>query len=359
MDPHSVIEVDISHEIESQVAVGALLPRQKRRERDIEEGRTEDFIVDDLELEFADGPPLFLEPEVDGDEARHPPDLAQGARRPVLAEGADQCLGLGKLERALQAGDDRDDARLGHGVIDGAEVVEGMAESQNPVPVHVGHGPDRRSVGVAADKLDADRVAFVEGEIRAQNHVPGLGGYPAQDRDETHSLQEGPGPFDGAAGKSAEDQGQAEPPGHPAARLEGDLGRDQVLVPLEQVFQAQPVRQGQTERRNGPRRRPIDDRQHLIDGRNPRDGLLGVRKAVGDRADDLAVDEDGTAAHALDDPGLVHGLAPEPGQDQAPLRLDVGEDAQDLDVRFLDRVAGEDAPGFAGHAGLDIVQGHR
>lgn len=359
VDPHAVVKVDIALEIEGQVTVGALLPAQERGQRDIEEGGAKNLVVDDLELELADGTAFRLEPEVDGDEARHLSDLAHGARRPVLAESADQSFGFGELERALQAGDDGDDPGFGHGEIDGPQVIEGMTEGENFIPVHVGHGPDRRDVGVAADDLDANRIPLAKGEIGSQDHVLSLAGNPAQDGNESHPLEQRLGFFDGTGCHAPEDQRQAEPPGRPASRLQEAFVRKEIPVPVHEIIEAQPIRQGQADRRGGPRRRPFADGQHLLDGRDSGDGFFGVGKAVGDRADDLAVQEDGTAAHALDDSGLVDGFPPQPGQDQVPPGLDVGENAQDLDVGILRGVAGEDAPGLPGHARLDIAEGHR
>ena len=88
----------------------------------------------------------------------------------------------------------------------------------------------------------------------------------------------------------------------------------------------------------------------------PRDRLLREREAVGDRAHELAVDEDGAAAHAGDHAGLRERPALEAGQDHALLGPDVLEHADDLDPELLDRVPSNTVRPTPDHAGPDLVR---
>ncbi len=55
--------------------------------------------------------------------------------------------------------------------------------------------------------------------------------------------------------------------------------------------------------------------------------------------------------------GRLEPPAGEAGQDDVPLGLDVGQDADDGDVELFDPGAGEDRPALARHARLDLGQG--
>ena len=78
--------------------------------------------------------------------------------------------------------------------------------------------------------------------------------------------------------------------------------------------------------------------QHVFDGADAGDGILGEGEGHGDGADEFAVDVDRAAAHALHDAGMFERSAGEAGEDEGFLGADVVEHAEDFDLEFLDFV---------------------
>ena len=76
---------------------------------------------------------------------------------------------------------------------------------------------------------------------------------------------------------------------------------------------------------------------HVLDGADAGDGVLGEGEGHGDGADEVAVDVDGAAAHSLHDAGVFEGSAGEAGEDQGFLRAEIIEDAENLDLNSSTR----------------------
>ena len=95
---------------------------------------------------------------------------------------------------------------------------------------------------------------------------------------------------------------------------------------------------------------------HVFDGANAGDGLLGEGKRQGDGAGKFAVDVDGAAAHPLHHAGLPQRTAGEPRQDDGLVRTDIIEHAEDLHLEFLDAIPGKHGASGAVHAGADVLQ---
>ena len=76
-----------------------------------------------------------------------------------------------------------------------------------------------------------------------------------------------------------------------------------------------------------------------------------------ERAGQLAVDVDGTAAHARNDAGVLHLGPVQLDQDDRLLRPhQIGQDANHGQIEFFDLVARKDGVGHAGHAGFHLVE---
>ena len=108
--------------------------------------------------------------------------------------------------------------------------------------------------------------------------------------------------------------------------------------------------------RTGVGGRLRSDFQHFFDGPNARDGLLGEVERQRDRAHQTAVDIDRAAAHALHDAGFIQRPSGQSRQDDRLLGPDVFQNAQDLDLKFLDLVSGEDGLADAVLAGSNVTQ---
>ena len=102
----------------------------------------------------------------------------------------------------------------------------------------------------------------------------------------------------------------------------------------------------------------VADFEHLLDGRDAGNGFLGeLADAVGERAEQLAVDIDGAAAHAFDHAGVFGFGAVELGEDQVLAgAARAAQYAQDLNLHGLGGGALEDGPRRAGHAGADLAE---
>src|SRR5258706_430768 len=94
---------------------------------------------------------------------------------------------------------------------------------------------------------------------------------------------------------------------------------------------------------------------HVGDGGDPADRLLGEREAVRHRAEQLAVDEHRAAAHAGDHAGLFERAALEARENQALAGSEhVLEDAEYLDLELVDPGSLEDRAPNADHAGTHL-----
>jgi len=93
---------------------------------------------------------------------------------------------------------------------------------------------------------------------------------------------------------------------------------------------------------------------HLAKRCDARDRLLAEGPGVGHGANQFAVDVNRTAAHALDDTGLVQAQAGQPAQDEVAARTGILEDAQHLGVEGLDLGALHDGLALALHAGAQV-----
>ena len=80
--------------------------------------------------------------------------------------------------------------------------------------------------------------------------------------------------------------------------------------------------------------RNVADLEHLLDGGDAGDGLPGeLADAVGERACQLTVDIDRTAAHAFDDSGVFGFVAVEPGEDEVLAgAASAAQDAENFDL---------------------------
>ena len=98
--------------------------------------------------------------------------------------------------------------------------------------------------------------------------------------------------------------------------------------------------------------------EHLFDGRDAGNGIFGeLADAVGERAEQLAADIDGAAAHALDHAGIFGFGAVELGQDHVLAgAARAAQYAQNLNLHGLGGGALEDGPRRAGHAGAYLAE---
>ena len=111
---------------------------------------------------------------------------------------------------------------------------------------------------------------------------------------------------------------------------------------------------------NGGRPKPVDlleDIDGLLNRSHSRDGFLGKGKGVGDSADQLVFDVDRAAAHSGEHAGPVQLTSRDPHQNQVSSGLELFQDAQNLDLELLDRIALENGLSVAFLAGPHLLQG--
>jgi len=98
--------------------------------------------------------------------------------------------------------------------------------------------------------------------------------------------------------------------------------------------------------------------EHLFNGRDSGNGILGeLADTVGERAEQLAADIDGAAAHALDHAGIFGFGAVELGQDHVQAGAAcAAQYAQDLNLHGLGGGALEDGPRRACHTGTHLAE---
>ena len=102
----------------------------------------------------------------------------------------------------------------------------------------------------------------------------------------------------------------------------------------------------------------VADFKHLLDGGDAGDGFFGeLADAVGERAGQLTVDIDRTAAHAFDDAGVFGLVAAEPGEDEVLAgTTSAAQDAENFNLHGFGSGALKDGPGRAGHAGANLAE---
>jgi len=96
--------------------------------------------------------------------------------------------------------------------------------------------------------------------------------------------------------------------------------------------------------------------EHGFNGLDAGYGLFGERKAEGDGPEQLAVDVDRAAAHALENAGLGQWPAAEPGEDDGLLWAEILEHAEDFDLELFDAVALKDGPADAMETGSHVLE---
>ena len=79
-------------------------------------------------------------------------------------------------------------------------------------------------------------------------------------------------------------------------------------------------------------------RDHLFNGLDSGNGLLGERKAESYRAQEFSVNIDGATAHSLHDASLFEWTAAEFGEDNDLLWSEVFKDTEDLDLELFDAI---------------------
>jgi len=105
--------------------------------------------------------------------------------------------------------------------------------------------------------------------------------------------------------------------------------------------------------RAAARRRP----QHVFDGPDGGNRILGERKSHGHRASQFAVEVNRAAAHAFHHPGMVQGTARKPSQNQRLLGPGAIEDTQNLNLKLLDFVPREHRAPSAVHTARTSFRG--
>ena len=96
--------------------------------------------------------------------------------------------------------------------------------------------------------------------------------------------------------------------------------------------------------------------EHGFNGLDSGDGLLRKREPEGDSAEQLAIDINRAAAHALYHAGFGERAAAESGENNALLWTEIIEHAEDFDLELFDLLAVKDGAAYTVHAGADIFE---
>ena len=104
----------------------------------------------------------------------------------------------------------------------------------------------------------------------------------------------------------------------------------------------------------GRRKRGIRD--HLLNRLNARDRFFRKREPEGNRAEQSAVNVNGTPAHSLHDPGLLEWSAAQTSQYDALLRSEIFHYAEDFDLEIFDAIVMEDSAAYAAHARPNVLK---
>ena len=302
----------------------------------------------------------------DRDRRRRPPHLADDGRQPVLEDAADGRRGVGDLERRRGGRKGEQDLRLRHRHLHRPRSQERVAEGEHPVVIDVGQRADPDHAEVSGRERGADRRAGRQRPRARSLHHPASGG-----RLETERLEDRSVIAQHAGVATGADQGdpdrlksprQASARRHrqtfgPRARRRPRSGSLDRAVPSPLRCQETAEQVGLVGRSRGLPRR-ARELHHVGDRRDAGDRLLGERaEAIGDRADQLAIDVDRAAAHARDDARVLHLVTVQPGDDHVLLGSDgVLQDAEDLDVELLESVPFEHGPGRALHPRTDLFE---
>jgi hypothetical protein len=105
---------------------------------------------------------------------------------------------------------------------------------------------------------------------------------------------------------------------------------------------------------SGRRKRRV--RNHLLDRLDAGDRFFRKREAKGHRAEQLAIDVNGTPAHPLQDSGLLQGSAAQTSQYDALFWSEILEYAEDLDLKIFDAIVMEDSAADAAHPWFDVLE---
>ncbi len=95
---------------------------------------------------------------------------------------------------------------------------------------------------------------------------------------------------------------------------------------------------------------------HLLDGLDAGDGLFGESEGEGEGSEQLAVDIDGTSAHAFHNAGFGERAAAEPGQNDGLFGRDIVHDAENFYLELFNAIAMKDGTADAFQAGADILE---
>ena len=230
------------------------------------------------------------------------------------------------LNELSSAGNDGDDPGLGHGVFDGAQVVEGMAEGEDLVPVHVRDRPDGREVEVAGDELEGHGIAVAGGipypataGLTSDWTLP-----PALWGRKPSRVKNGPAFSMTRRRKPAEDERhgeriQARPGRRGRLARRGTTSRDMARSSSSESEGLNGMAAAETDAVAGLGRLPWRCSSISPMGVIPAIASLAKVKAEGHGPDELAVDVDRAAAHAGDDARRFEVPAAEPGDDDVPL----------------------------------------
>ena len=96
---------------------------------------------------------------------------------------------------------------------------------------------------------------------------------------------------------------------------------------------------------------------HLLDGLNSGNGLLGERETQSNSSEQLAINVDRASAHALGDACLGEGTTTEAGKNDRLLWTGIRQDAEDLNLEFFDFSSAENSAAYAVHAGKHVLKG--
>lgn len=96
--------------------------------------------------------------------------------------------------------------------------------------------------------------------------------------------------------------------------------------------------------------------EHGLNGLDAGNRLFGKGKTESDSAEQLAINIDGAATHALQNASFGQWPPAEPGQNDSLLWAQILEHAEDFDLEFFDAVALEDGAADAPEAGMHILE---
>ncbi len=221
-----------------------------------------------------------------------------------------------------------------------------MPEGEHPVAFDHSEGAEGRQIEVAADEARAQRGAGQQGRATVELRAGGPRLHPQPVGAELFPEPvERPGGEAGGLDEASQGHEGHEPGG---IRLARGVGADPHAA---DEGAAHPHRRG----RRAPRRgRPLrlagafpQRVEHVLDGLYARDRLFAPRPGVGDGAGQTPAYVHRAAAHSPDDPALARddGAVENAPQDQAPRPVELGQDADDLQVERLDLGAAEDRLG--------------